>query len=145
MVSPVGMFLIYSWRSATTDFMLVDVKPAEFAEQPKAVAVFGWTARICAARGWRYEVWTGTDATVLANIRQLAAGRRRGLLDYVTVEAVQTVFRPGMTIGEVESETGREHLCVRRAVLWMLWTHQCWTDLTRPLSSGSILLDGVWR
>lgn len=88
-------------------------------------------------------MWTGTDATVLANVRQLAAGRRRGLLDNVTVEAVQTVFCPGMTIGEVESETGRKHLFVRRAVLWMLWTHRCRTDLTRPLSSCSVLLDGV--
>jgi hypothetical protein len=55
--------------------LLVDVKPAEFAEHPKAVAVFGWTARICAARGCRYEVWTGADATGLANVRQLAAGQ----------------------------------------------------------------------
>jgi hypothetical protein len=26
------------------NFMLVDVKPAEFAEHPKALAVFEWTA-----------------------------------------------------------------------------------------------------
>jgi len=71
--------------------MLVDVKPAEFAEHPKAVAVFGWTARICAARGWRYEVWTGADATILANVRQLAAGRRRELLGVSVPAAVEIV------------------------------------------------------
>jgi hypothetical protein len=126
-------------------FMLVDVKPAEFAEHPEAVGVFGWTARICAARGWRYEVWTGAEATVLANVRQLAAGRRRELLDDAAVEAVQAAFRPGATIGDVETAAGRSPLGARRAVLWMLWTHQCRTDLTQPLSSGSILLDGGQR
>jgi hypothetical protein len=123
------------------NFMLVDVKPAKFAEHPKAIAVFGWTARICAARAWRYEVWAGTKATVQANMRQLAAGRRRELLDDEAVEAVQAAFRPGVTIGDAESAAGRSPLGARRAVLWMLWTHQCWTDLTRPLSSDSVLLD----
>jgi len=127
------------------NFMLVDVKPAEFAAHPKAVAVFGWTAGICAARGWRHEVWTGADATVLANIRQLAAGRRRELLDNSAIEAVQAAFRPGVTIGDVESAIGRWRPFARRAVWWMLWTHQCRTDLTRPLSSGAVLLDGVQR
>jgi hypothetical protein len=125
------------------NFMLVDVKPAEFAQHPNAVAVFGWTTRICAARGWRYEVWTGADAVVMANVRQLAAGRRRELLDDAAVEAVQAAFRPGVTIGDVELVTGRWRPFARRAVLWMLWTHRCRTDLTRPLSSGSVLLDGV--
>jgi hypothetical protein len=127
------------------NFMLVDVKPAEFAQHPKAVAVFGWTTRICAARRWRYEVWTGADAVVMANVRQLAAGRRRELLDDAAVEAVQAAFRPGVTICDVESATGRWRPFARRAVLWMLWTHRCRTDLTRPLSSASVLLDGVQR
>ena len=39
--------------------LLVDVKPKQFADQPQAAAVFEWTNRICQAKGWRYEVWTG--------------------------------------------------------------------------------------
>jgi len=56
--------------------VLVDVKPSEFAALPEVRAVFEWTSRLCRARGWTYEVFTGGDPVVLANIRALAVGRR---------------------------------------------------------------------
>ncbi|GAA3683913.1 TnsA-like heteromeric transposase endonuclease subunit [Yimella lutea] len=75
-------------RRHAPDFMLsrvgapplvVDVKPAQFATKAEVEVVFRWTREVCASRGWAYEVWTGGDPVILANIRALAVGRRRSL------------------------------------------------------------------
>lgn len=58
---------------------IVDVKPKEFIEHPKIRPVFAWTEKICAARRWRYEIWTGGDAVQLSNIKALGATRRLAL------------------------------------------------------------------
>ena len=55
---------------------VVDVKPAQFVKQPQVQAVFRWTARLCRAKGIRYEVWSGAEPVVLANIRAFAVARR---------------------------------------------------------------------
>ncbi|AXH97068.1 TnsA-like heteromeric transposase endonuclease subunit [Ornithinimicrobium avium] len=55
---------------------VVDVKPAEFVKRPQVQAVFRWTARLCQAKGVRYEVWSGTEQVALANIRAFAVARR---------------------------------------------------------------------
>ncbi len=34
-------------------FTVVDVKPARLVSRPEVAAVFAWTSRLCAARGWR--------------------------------------------------------------------------------------------
>jgi len=38
---------------------VVDVKPFEQLRRPEVAAVLSWTGRLMAARGWRYEVWSG--------------------------------------------------------------------------------------
>ncbi|KGM02819.1 TnsA-like heteromeric transposase endonuclease subunit [Cellulomonas cellasea] len=62
-------------------FTLVDVKPQAFAGRPEVRAVFDWTARLCDAKGWRYEVWTGAGPVYLANVRWLGGAPRRGRVD----------------------------------------------------------------
>jgi len=65
--------------------LVVDVKPAQFLEVPEIAAVLAATGRACRARGWGYQVWSGADRTVLANIRNLDRVRRP---DVVPVEAL---------------------------------------------------------
>ena len=77
-------------RRHVPDFMLesvdrtctvVDVKPAALADEPEVAEVLAWTGRLCAAKGWRYEVWSGDDPVRLRNVRYLAAGRRVSFVD----------------------------------------------------------------
>lgn len=82
-------------------FVLVDVKPDKFARKPEVAAVFEWTARVAAVRGWRFEVWTGGDPVVLANLRTLAVGRRPDLVDHEALRAATAVGETGMSIGEI--------------------------------------------
>ncbi|MBS9532542.1 TnsA-like heteromeric transposase endonuclease subunit [Mycobacterium sp. M1] len=120
-------------------FVVVDVKPADMLTHPKVSAVFAWTSRVCASQQWRYEVWTGADPIVLANVRQMAAGRRGEFVDGASVAAVRSAIRPGLTFGQLESAARRPRWAVRRAMLWLLWRHELRTDLTRPLSPDSIV------
>lgn len=57
-------------RKHVPDFLLtdpaghltvVDVKPAQFLDRPEVAAQFAWTDRLCRAKGWVYEVWSGED------------------------------------------------------------------------------------
>ena len=51
---------------------MVDVKPLKVASSPDAQRILAWTALVCRTAGWGYEVWTGADPVVLANIRSVA-------------------------------------------------------------------------
>lgn len=81
---------------------------------------FAWTARLCREKGWQYEVWTGGDPGVLANIRFIAVGRRMSLIDQEYVNAVAAFAASGMSLGEVEDAAPGVHGCLtptRDAVL----------------------------
>lgn len=57
-------------------YTVVDVKPEELLTTPEVTAVLAWTAHLCSAEGWRYEIWSGGDPIRLRNLRFLAARRR---------------------------------------------------------------------
>lgn len=118
-------------------FTVVDVKPEEFARRDEVARVFAWTGRVCASRGWSYEVWTGADPVVLTNIRTIGAARRTDSLDTATVAGVEAVGVTGMTIDEVVTAGKRER--GRIAVLAKLWSGSWTADLTVPLSGRTIL------
>ncbi len=40
---------------------------------PEVAEVFDWTGRLCGSRGWRYEVWSGADATSASAARLAGA------------------------------------------------------------------------
>lgn len=120
---------------------LVDVKPAWLLSRAQVSDVFTWTGRLCAARGWRYEVWSGGDLVVLNNIRLLGSARRRPFLDGGAVDAVTSAAGPGRQFGEVlERVAGRvPGVLARPALLWLLWSGTWTTELTAPLSRSSVL------
>lgn len=123
-------------------FVLVDVKPEKFAALPEVAAVFDWTGRLAAAKGWRYEVWSGAPETVLANVRWLAVGRRADLVDPTALEVVIEVGLPGMTTSEICSiaSTRVAELLVKQAVMSLLWSGTWVTDLRAPVSGESIVM-----
>ncbi|KAA0021785.1 TnsA-like heteromeric transposase endonuclease subunit [Antrihabitans cavernicola] len=120
-------------------FLVVDVKPEKFARLREVAEVFDWTGRVCSARGWRYEVWCGASATLLANVRWISSARRTELIDRAALDAVTSVGEAGMTIAEIwraASSVVAEPL-VKPAVMHLLWTHSWETELSVPLSGQS--------
>lgn len=124
-------------------FLVVDVKPERMLADPGVAAALGWAGRVCAARGWRFEIWSGADPVLLRNVRFLAAGRRPALIDADALGKVAEVLRPGMSVAEAEAAAGVEPGAARGAVLALLWHGRWVTDLTKPLSPGSILTPGT--
>lgn len=122
----------------------MDVKPEVFARHPEVRAVFDWTARLCDAKGWRYEVWTGADPVHLANVRWLGGARRRDLIDEATLAAVLAGPRAASTITELCEAASREAASslVRRVVMFLLWSHVLEADLTQVLDAASPV---AWR
>lgn len=95
--------------------LVVDVKPAVFAARPEVAEVFAWTSRVCSAAGWDYEVWTGGDPIVLANVRSLSVVRR---------------FVNGTPPGSV---------CMDRwSAMARAWDGSCPVDLSSPLTAAAL-------
>lgn len=122
------------------DYIVVDVKPVVFQCRPEVAAVLDWTARACASKGWRYEVWGGADPVLLANIRHLGRARH----SWLTVSSalrIASAFDPsGMTWEALRFDLRAAGVdspdsCVS-AMLWRgFWT----ADLSRPLSGETVL------
>ncbi len=128
-------------RDRNGTITLVDVKPERLVSRREVSEVFRWTSRLCAAKGWRYEVWSGRDLVVLDNIRLLGSARRRQFLDDDAVDAVTAAANPGRQLGEVLRHVAGQvpHVLARPALLWLLWSGTWTTDLTVVLSRASVL------
>ncbi len=120
-------------------YTVVDVKPEDLLTVPEVAAVLDWTAQLCSAKGWRYEIWSGGDPVRLRNLRFLAAGRRLHLLDQDTLVKVAAAGAPGMTLTQIEESAGMDQATARAALLSLLWFGHWTTDLSRPLSPRSVV------
>jgi hypothetical protein len=120
-------------------YTVVDVKPEDLLTTPEVIAVFDWTARLCSARGWRYEVWSGEDPIRLRNLRFLAAGRRLDWVDHDALVKVAAAGAPGMTLAQVQESAGVAGATARAALLSLLWFGHWTTDMSRPLSPQSVI------
>ena len=127
-------------------FVVVDVKPAEMLTDPAISDALEWCGRLCAARVWAYQVWSGGDPIVLRNVRFLAAGRRSWSSTDDVLGKVAEHAVPGRTLAQVTNLaeaadpapwTGSP---ARAALLALLWSGRCRVDLTRPLGPDSVLL-----
>ena len=124
---------------ADSSYTLVDVKPKALVDEPEVAEVLAWTGRLCAAKGWRYEVWSGDDPVRLRNVRFLAAGRRRSFVNPEALVKVAAAGRPGMTLAQIESAAELDRAAARSAALSLLWFGKWTADLTRPLSADSVI------
>jgi hypothetical protein len=120
--------------------VLVDVKPYRRLSKPEVAFTFGWTGQAVESRGWRYEIWSEPEAAELENLRFLAGYRRdRLFLSDVLDELCQSDL-DGTALGDApRSLPHRPEFCVRAAVFHLLWSHDLWTDLRRPLSASALL------
>jgi TnsA endonuclease N terminal len=120
---------------------VVNVKPAGKLADPRTAEALAWPGRLIEDHGWQYEIWSGADPALLANLRFLAGYRRPGLLPESLLEDVLAAVRPGDTIGGVisrMSETRRPD-AVKAAVLGLIWQQRLATDLHGHLDVGSTL------
>ncbi|MFZ1411412.1 MAG: TnsA-like heteromeric transposase endonuclease subunit [Micropruina sp.] len=124
-------------------FVVVDVKPTKMLANHDVAAALSWAGRVCAARRWQFEIWSGADPVLLRNVRFLAAGRRAELIDADALGKVAGVLRPGMSVAEAEAASGVEPQIARGAMLSLLWQGLWTTDLTQPLSPSSVLTPGA--
>lgn len=127
--------------------VVVDVKPAESLDDPKVADVLSWTGRLMARRGWRYEVWSGTDPVRLANVKFLGQGRRRDRVDSSSLSRLSAVGLPGMTLDSAlmaatqgEGKPDRvDRAYLRAAMLALLWEQVWVVDLDVPLTGATVI------
>jgi hypothetical protein len=121
--------------------VLVNVKPAELLEDPKIAEALAWPGRIARRLGWQYEVWSGADPVVLANIRFLAGYQWSEVVPAEEVERARELVVDGEQIAVAERRLAgnRPGWRVRPALMALLWRGVLVTDLSRPLSGASVL------
>lgn len=120
---------------------VVDVKPAHRLADPAVRAVFEWTDRLATVRGWAFEVWSGAEAALLANVRFLAGYRRPAVVERELAPAVLAAIVSQPTIGAVEQalRATAEPRRVRPVVLHLLWAGRLMADLKVPLNAATVL------
>ena len=119
--------------------VLVDVKPRDQVNDSKIAETFAWVQNEVESLGWRFEIASEQPPVLLANVRFLAGFRRPKSVNEPAVRALRVARCDNVTFGDaVRNSDGAEPL-VRAALLHMLWTHEVSTDLSKVLSSQSVL------
>lgn len=120
---------------------VVNVKPAARLADPAVAEALAWPGELFEDRGWGYEIWSGADPVVLANVRFLAGYRRPGMPPDAVTAAVRAEVRPGDRVGGLldRLEGSCPRPLAKAAVLRLLWQRSLSTDLSRPLDVGSVL------
>ena len=118
---------------------VVNVKPADQLAVPKVAEALAWAGEVFAARGWRHEVWSGTEPVLLANVRFLAGYRHAGRVDPALVTAVMDRAGDTVSTGEMEGAWPGRAGEVRAAVLHLVWRGVFRADLSVPLSAATVL------
>jgi hypothetical protein len=120
---------------------IVNVKPADRLDDPNVKQTLDWAGDLFERRGWRSEIWSGTDELTLTNVRFLAGYRRAALIDPQAVALVAESATSGESIGDLEHRLGAVRLLevIRPAVLHLLWTSRLSADLTSPIGPRTVL------
>ena len=136
-------------RSVSGLVTVVDVKPSRLVDDSDVRAVFRWTERLVASRGWAFEVWSHADATVVENVRFLAGYRRRSTVESGVLDLARELAARCRTIGELELAMQPRAVAamVRPAILHLLWIGALHADLRTPLAAGTLIrvVEGVVR
>lgn len=131
-------------RSVGTD-LVVDVKPARRAEEPKTRRTFDLTRRAIREAGLDYEVANEPDPVLYANVEWLAAFRRRPTWFEALREVVVSglPLEGGVPIGELVRETaegcrsGFPEAVYRPVVYHLMWKQELRADLSELLSEAT--------
>jgi hypothetical protein len=120
---------------------VVNVKPVGQLADRKVADALAWAGRLFSGRGWRHEVWSGDRQTLVANVRFLAAYRRRDRLNAEAVSEIERGFSGRSSVGVVEAAFADRfpvEIC-RPALLHLVWCGVLRADLDEPLSSATVL------
>ena len=119
--------------------VLVDVKPREQVSDTKVAETFDWVRYVFESLGWQFEIASEQPPVLLDNVRFLAGYRRAQSVNEPALRALRATQFDNVTFGDaVRNVNGAEPL-VRAALFHMLWTQEVSTDLSKILSSQSIL------
>lgn len=120
---------------------VVNVKPADQLAVPKVAEALAWAGELFAGKGWQHEVWSGTCAVELANVRFLAGYRHCDRVDAGAVAVLEATVTGPASIGAVEQRfAGRlaAEVC-RPALLHLVWRGVFRAELDQPLSASTVL------
>ncbi len=116
---------------------LWDARPLERRDEQfeEAVAI---TAAACEQVGWRHAVFTGYDPAVRYAIRWLAAYRTARPWHGQATAELRSLLTDGGPVAKVlEADRGGGHLV---QTMWhLLWRGELVADLTRPLTTSTIV------
>jgi hypothetical protein len=120
---------------------VVNVKPAQRLADPQVAEALAWPGELFGRHGWEYEIWSGCDAVVLENVRFLAAYRRPGVVADEDIARAWESVCDGDQLAVAERRLAGEDPphTARPALMALLWSGRLVTDLSRPLSGGSVL------
>ena len=91
--------------------------------------------------GWSFEVASEQPRVMMDNVRFLAGYRRRAWVNESALRHLRTRKLDGASVGEAIHATQGARPLARAALLHMLWTQELRTDLSKVLSSRSILME----
>ena len=119
--------------------VLVDVKPRDQVNDPKIAETFAWVHDVVDSLGWsirnRQRAAWSTPWRMSASLQGFGGGSQSMSLRCAQLRTTTV----GLTLGEAYPTTHGAEPLVRAALLHMLWTHELSTDLSKVLSSTSIL------
>lgn len=120
---------------------LIDVKSVEQLAKPDVVAQLDWTRGLCDRFGIGYEVWSGGDPTLLANMRFLAGYRRAATLNTGLVPSVLDAAQAPTPLIHLENQLAEiaHPLLIRPVILHLLWRGSLSADLSKVLSRRTMV------
>lgn len=129
----------FARRSVGSD-RVVDVKDADRAALAGFRDVSAATRTACAEVGWDYEVATGYDPTLLANVEWLSAFRTTPVMFEEIAPTVLGVFQdsPETTVEELVRASSVPALA-RPVIFCLMWQHVLVAEMSEPLSSTSVV------
>lgn len=118
---------------------VVEVKPERNLADLRVISVTEWARRLVGERGWAFEVWSGVEAVLLANIAFLAGYRRRQVIDPGAIARVVAHVGGESTIAGLEHAAAGTYpvSLLRPAILHLLWRGVLSADLSMPLSANT--------
>jgi hypothetical protein len=120
---------------------VVDVKSAARVDDPKVAAQFDWTRNVCQAHGLGFEVWSGCDPVLLANVNFLAGYRRAATIAVELAETVMAAASEPVEFAALIRRSARSGppWVIRPVILHLLWRSWLSADLSRNLSGSTLV------
>lgn len=119
--------------------VVVDVKPREQVSDTKVAETFAWVQNVIESLGWRFEIASEQTPVLLDNVRFLAGYRRPQSVNEPVLRALRATQFDNVSFGDAARNVDGAEPLTRAALLHMLWTQEVSTDLSKVLSSQSIL------